>query len=153
MQFTPKTKSELVAKNLLPKGWYDFEVMAATDKVSKAGNEMIEAKLRVFDPSGGEKHIFDYLMEAVPEKLFDFCEAVGLAEKYHAGTLTAADCVHRAAKVKIAIDDKNEDFPPKNVARGYAAPSELIPSSAAPPSPTAAKAAPPAAPDDDDIPF
>lgn len=120
MKFAPKSKEELKRMNLLAPGWYDFEVMAAVDKTSKAGNEMIEAKLRVFRPNGGEAHIFDYLMEAMPDKLYDFCESVGLVDKYQAGTLSADDCVGRAAKVKIAVDDKNDDYPAKNVAKGYA---------------------------------
>lgn len=142
MKFEPKTKAELAVKNLLPKGWYDFEVMDAQDKVSRAGNEMIAVKLRVFDPNGGEKHVYDYLMEAVPEKLFDFCESVGLIDKYQAGTLTAEDCVNRAAKVKIAIDDKNENYDPKNVAKAYAAVDAIKPAPAAAPEP-----------DEDEIPF
>lgn len=141
MNFKPTTKADLSRKNLLPKGWYDFEVMGAVDKTSKAGNEMIEAKLRVFATDGSERHIFDYLMEAMPDKLFDFCEATGLIDKYQAGTLTADDCVGKAAKVKVAIDDKNEDYPPKNVAKGYASVDAVKPA------PKASKE------DDDEIPF
>jgi hypothetical protein len=144
MQFQPKTKNELAADGLLPKGWYDFEVMSAEDAVSKkSGNEMIKLKLRVFRPAGGEKHVYDYLIESAPTHLFEFCEATGLEAKYHAGTLKAEDCELKAAKVKIGIDDKNEAYAPKNVAKNYAHPKSLTKetSSAAP------------APDDDEIPF
>lgn len=150
MQFQPrsteeieKEKREFAAQNLLPKGWYDFEVMDAQEAVSKkSGKDMIKLKLRVFGPGGQEKHVYDYLIETAPTHLFDFCEAVGLENSYHAGTLTAEECKKRAARVQIAIDDKDKDYAPKNVAKNYAA----------------AGSQPQAAPktadeDDDEIPF
>jgi hypothetical protein len=141
MNFTPQSKADIARKNLLPKGWYDFEVMSAVDKTSKAGNEMIEVKLKVFAQDGTERHVFDYLMEAMPNKLFDFCESVGLIDKYHAGTLESGEIIGKAAKVKLAIDDKNEDYPPKNVAKDYANAEAVKPAPEAPKE------------DDDDIPF
>ncbi len=127
MNFTPKTveeieteKREFATQSLLPKGWYDFEVMEAEDtKSKKSGKDMIKLKLRVFNPNGGEKHVYDYLIETAPTHLFDFCESVGLENDYHAGTLTAQDCIGKSAKVKIAIDDKDENYEPKNVAKNY----------------------------------
>jgi hypothetical protein len=148
MNFVTKTKAEIEEEKrafaeggLLPNGWYDFEVMHAEEKTSKAGNEMIALKLRVFNPLGGEKHVYDYLLESNSIKMFDFCESVGLTDKYEAGTLSADDCIERAARVKIATDSKNKDYAPKNVVKAYAAVQAVGPSPAA------------AAPDDDDIPF
>jgi hypothetical protein len=151
MQFQPRTveeitkeKREFAAQSLLPKGWYDFEVMDAQEAVSKrSGKDMIKLKLRVFNPNGGEKHVYDYLIETAPTHLFDFCESVGLENEYHQGTLTAADCKGRAGKVQIAIDDKDKNYDPKNVAKNYASPQALIKTPAA----SAAE------PDDDEIPF
>lgn len=120
MKFTPATEEELAKANLLEKGKYDFEVLNAEDAVSKkSGAEMIKLKLRVFDNKGGERHIFDYLLPSVPWKLRNFCEAVGLEDRYDAGELTSHDCIGRAAKVVIGVDDKSKEFPPKNVARDY----------------------------------
>lgn len=147
MRFQPKTteeieteKREFATQSLLPKGWYDFEVMDAQEAVSKkSGRDMIKLKLRVFNPNGGEKHVYDYLIETAPTHLFDFCESVGLETEYHQGTLTAADCMGRAAKVQIAIDDKDKNYEPKNVAKNYASPN--------------AGANPPEQDDDSQIPF
>ncbi len=134
MNFSPRTVEEITndkrafaAQSLLKPDWYDFEVMAAEETVSKkSGKDMIKLKLRVFNPNGGEKHVYDYLIETAPTHLFDFCESVGLENDYHAGTLTAADCVGKAAKVKIAIDDKDKNYEPKNVAKNYAAPQSFV---------------------------
>jgi hypothetical protein len=148
MQFQSKTRDEIDAEKrsfaeqgLLPNGWYDFEVMGAEEKTSKAGNEMIALKLRVFNPRGGEKHVYDYLLESNAIKMFDFCESVGLLDKYEAGTLTAEDCLLRAARVKIATDSKNPQYAPKNVVKAYA----VVQSGSTTPAPSE--------PDDDDVPF
>lgn len=141
MKFTPKTAEEIetekrdfAASSLLPKGWYDFEVMEAHDAVSKkSGKDMIKLKLRVFNPSGGEKHVYDYLIETAPTHLFDFCESVGLENLYHSGTLTAADCGGRAAKVQLVIDDKDKNYAPKNVAKNYASARAMVPTGASEP--------------------
>lgn len=130
MKFQPRTveeieteKRDFAVQSLLPKGWYDFEVMDAQDAVSKkSGRDMIKLKLRVFNPNGGEKHVYDYLIETAPTHLFDFCESVGLETEYHQGTLTAADCMGRAGRVQIAIDDRDKNYEPKNVAKNYASP-------------------------------
>ncbi len=134
MNFQPRTveeitneKRQFATQSLLPPGWYDFEVMAAEEAVSKkSGKDMIKLKLRVFNPNGGEKHVYDYLIETAPTHLFDFCESVGLENEYHAGTLTADDCIGKAAKVQIIIDDKDKNYPPKNVAKNYAAPQSFV---------------------------
>lgn len=149
MRFQPKTTEEIetekrdfAVQSLLPKGWYDFEVMEAQEAVSKkSGRDMIKLKLRAFNPNGGEKHVYDYLIETAPTHLFDFCESVGLEQEYHSGTLTAAACVGRAAKVQVAIDDRDKNYDPKNVAKNYANPRARS---------TPAKTEPD---DDDQIPF
>lgn len=129
-------------KDLLPPSWYDFEVMTAEEKISKAGNEMLAIKLKVFRPNGGEAHIYDYLMELMPDKLADFCEAVGVTDKYDVGQLRAIDCMERTGKVKIAIEeDKEGKYPPKNVAKSYASANQIV------------KNAPPIEDDDSEIPF
>ena len=68
MNFTPKSEKELSEENLFPAGIYPFEILEATDKTSKKGNDMIELKLRVFH---GERHqiVNDYLLESIGYKL------------------------------------------------------------------------------------
>lgn len=120
MNFTPKSDADLSTGNLLPKGEYDFEVINAVDKVSKANNEMIELKLLIYIDGTPARQVFDYLMESVAYKLKHFCYAVGLAKKYDDGTITAIDCNGVSGRCKIIIkEDKTGAYPPKNSIADY----------------------------------
>ena len=122
MQFTPKSEKEIQEENLLPKGLYDAEVFSAEETTSKNGNAMMVVKMRVFKPSGGETRVTDYLLESIAYKLRHFAHAIGLGANYDAGELDADDCVRRSCQVEIGIDDKNKDYPAKNVIKDYIAP-------------------------------
>lgn len=117
MRIDPKTQEEIDAENMLEKGIYDFEVIRAEDKVSKKGNEMIKATLKVFHGDSSQL-VDDYLMEAMMAKLLHFCNETGLSDLYQAGELHAADCVGRCGRVKIDIEPAGE-FPAKNVVKDY----------------------------------
>ena len=132
MKFTPKTAREIAEDGLLPKGRYDAEVKTAEDAVSTKGNPMIKIHMRVFRPSGGEAHIYDYLMEAAAYKLRNFCYAVGLGTCYEEGTLRAEDLPRRSCEIELAIDDKNKDYPPKNVIKDYIIPYDVVKKEAPP---------------------
>lgn len=167
MKFDPKSAEELVAETLLPAGTYPFEVIAASDEFSKAGNEMIKLKLSVFGNDGDAHHVFDYLLEKLAFKLRHFAETTGLLKDYEKGELTAFACNEKAGYVKISIED-SPGYGAKNVVKDY-----VVPASDAKPAPAkpAAKAnparpvmnaahkasmnaqAPAAAPFNDDIPF
>ena len=43
--------------------------------------EMIELQLKVFDPQDKEHLVYDYLLDLMPRKLFNFVESHGLQEK------------------------------------------------------------------------
>ena len=120
MDFTPKSEADL--RQPAPAGTYDFEVLEADDDVSKSGNDMIKVVLGVFDPATGniKWRVFDYLLASMEAKLRHFCDSVGLLSKYENGTLQAGDCRGRSGKAKIIIEiDKEDKYPPKNVAKDY----------------------------------
>lgn len=119
MRFTPKTEDELARASLLEAGVYPFEVLVASEGLSKTGNEMIKLKLNVFGNSGEQVHVFDYLLEKLEFKLRHFCETIGLLEKYEKGTLSEMDCEGKSGFVKIAIEPANDRFGPKNVVKDY----------------------------------
>jgi hypothetical protein len=48
MRFEPKTEAELARAALIKPGEYDFEVVNATEEISKSGNEMIKLRLKIF---------------------------------------------------------------------------------------------------------
>jgi hypothetical protein len=120
MQFTPKTEKEIQEEGLLPEGVYDFEVVKAEEKTSKAGNQMIELSLHVFDASGKTVFVRDFLMESLAYKLRHCADACGLIEGYESGALIDKDFVGKCGKVKIVIQkDKEGKYPDKNVVRDY----------------------------------
>lgn len=128
MKFAPKTKEELETLNLLKPGVYHFSVANAEDKVSKSGNEMIALTLEVYDNSSN-RNVFDYLLEAMPQKLHSFCEATNMLHQYQHGTLKAHECIGKSAYVELAIQKGKENpqggnYPDKNEVKRYITKSE-----------------------------
>lgn len=124
MKFQPKSEKELAEANLIPaKTICDFEVIEAKDTVSKTSNaEMIAIKLKVFY-NDGFKLVNDYLLEAMASKLRHFCEASGLMKEYADGSLRAEHCLGACGKLKVAIEDKNDGYQPKNKVGDYVVPA------------------------------
>lgn len=128
MQFKPKTQEEILfesaAMSLITPGIYSFEVIEATNKLSKAGNEMIQLKLKVWDDNGRERIIFDYLLESMAYKLKHFCETTGLLGKYEMGVIDETDCLGKSGLVDIIIQkgSKKTDgslYPDRNSVKDY----------------------------------
>lgn len=120
MRFTPRTEEEVQQYKLIEPGVYSFEVVGAQDKFSRAGTEMIELKLKVWDNNGKERLVFDYLLEALDYKVRHFCYATGIGTKYEDGTLQAEDCFFKTGKVDIYIaKDKTGKYPDKNAVKDY----------------------------------
>lgn len=119
MKFSPKTDKELKEANLLQPGIYDFEVIAAEDKTSAAGNEMIALNMKVY---GDNRIVYvtDYLMEKMAFKLRHACDACGLLKQYESGELQASDFEGKSGKVKLKIDtDKEGKYADKNGVADY----------------------------------
>lgn len=107
MKFPAKTEKEIAEMNNLPPGDYPFEVLNAVDGKSSKGNDMITLTLRVF-VGDSSRQLNDYLLEAMPGKLFHFCQYTGLADKYAAGTLSADDCLGRTGYLTTGIQKGKE---------------------------------------------
>lgn len=121
MKFQPRTRDEIEQENpyaLAPDGIYEFEVRKAIDKTSEAGNEMIEAHLRVFS-ADREYTVFDYLTEKMARKLVDFCDATGLASKYRLGEIDAQTIEGRNGKVKLRTEKPRGNYRAKNIVLQY----------------------------------
>lgn len=131
MKVQPKTEQEInqSRRRLFPNGIYDFEIVKAMDKTSKAGNEMIETMVKVFDSSGDSTMVFDYLMdtETMAFKLKHCCESIGILAKYESGELVSGDFVTGVGKLKLKIQKSKDPAYPedKNVIEDY-----LVPKSA-----------------------
>lgn len=120
MEFKPKTESEIAASGLAPKGDYDFDVLNAEDAISQSsGNEMIKIKIGIYIGDSIKHYVYDYLIGSMEAKLRHFCDTVGLLSAYESGSLNAEMCKGRSGRVKIIIDDKDENYPPKNSVKDY----------------------------------
>jgi hypothetical protein len=99
---------------LLPEGKYSFEVSKAEQKTSKAGNDMIEITLHVYDGKGGAKvFVYDWLTSAFKKKVVDFCRCVGLTDLAEGGELTAMRCVQRTGEVHLIQEGYDYETPQK----------------------------------------
>lgn len=149
MKVTPRSEKEIQEMNLLPPGDYDFEVISASEEVSKKGNEMLVVKLRIFTDSGN-KIITDYLTDSVAYKVRHFAEAVGLLDSYETGYLNPDDLTARSGRCAINVQvDKHGQYPDKNGIKDY-----VTQESEAAPLPLAGAAlSAPVKLEDDDIPF
>ncbi len=150
MQFKPKTEKEIAESGLIPaKTIVPFEVTAAEDSKSKAGNDMIVADLRLFTDDGKTRSIRVYLLEAMPALLFHFCTYSGLATEYGNGTLKASDCIGKTGYAEMGIKiDKSGQYDPQNIVKDFVRPEKLKPGAMAPkPAPAAGENL------DEDVPF
>ena len=120
MNFQPKTEQEIQDAKLWKKGEYDFEVVEAEEKTSKAsGKPMIELRLRLTDGKVA-RTISDYLLAEMPEKLRHASEACGLLDRYDTGNLSGNEFKGRRGKLKLGIEkDKKKVYPDKNVVLDY----------------------------------
>lgn len=127
MRYQPKTEEQLQDEGLLPDGNYPFEVVGATNKQSKKGNDMIELNLRFYGADGRPVFVRDWLMEAMGFKLRHFCEEVGLLDKYNSGELNDTDCEGKTGFATVKKEPAKGDFGPKNAVKDYGKKEEAEP--------------------------
>lgn len=127
MNFKPLSRQEAIESQLFPKGSYRFEIVHGCDKESRAGNSMIELKVKVTDPSGASRFVTDYLLAQWPAKLRHAAEACGLLEEYNAGELSGPDFIGKQGRLTLAIQkDRAKKYPDKNVVVDYVVPLESV---------------------------
>ncbi len=105
MEFKP----EDAGTGILSAGEYNFEVAAAEDTISKFNDEeeQIQLSLRIFH-DGGVVFLNQWLSPSKTWKIKQFAFSVGLVDRFESGTLTAADCLDKAGKLKLGqYEDKS----------------------------------------------
>ncbi len=110
MKFTPKTDKEISELNLLPVGYYNFDIVSAEEAKTQNGADKLVLQIRTFHD---KKHRFikDNLIESFSEKFKSFFDATGLKDKYQSGELHAHDCIGKTGKLEIVHNpDKNGKF-------------------------------------------
>lgn len=107
------------ANQLLKEGEAHFQVINAEDKTSKAGSEMIELSIKVWDIDGKPGNIFDYLLPKLAWKIKHFCEATGMIDKFENESLCADDCNGKTGKLFIKTQPAFGQYPEKSVVKDY----------------------------------
>lgn len=120
MKVTPITAAAATAPGLFKRGPHDFEIMTAVEKQSKAGNDMIELLVKVYDTEGRSRLINDWLVESegMAYKTRHFAEAVGLLSQYEKGELHSADLPGKTGRCQVGIK-KEDGYPDKNRIQDY----------------------------------
>jgi hypothetical protein len=124
--FPSMSEEEIQALNMVEDGIYDFQVVKATQKVSKSGNQMIELQLVIWDKDGKEHIVFDYLVSIVSMvyKIKHFCDTVGLDDEYKAGNFDVMQCEGKRGKAHIIVQAGQPNpnggmYADKNAVRDY----------------------------------
>ncbi len=143
MQFEPKTEAQLAEANLWPEGEYGFQVLdqitlggnhyATCDRISKAGKEMIQLVVQLFNAEGTPRVIVDYLTAGMEFKLRHAAVACGLLHQYETGSLVASDFKGKQGFLKLKIGKASGEYPAKNEVKDYVVPEDDGASSFTPP--------------------
>jgi hypothetical protein len=123
MAYTPKSEAQLADEGLTPEGIYDYEIVEAEEKLSKAGNDMYVLKLYIFDQNGIRRPLTDYIALGSnfgERKLRHAADASGILDIYESGDLCADSFIGKCGKVVITKQDGTVEYPnPKNVVKDY----------------------------------
>ena len=119
MKFNPIREQANVEQELWENGQYEFEIIDATEKVSRSGNEMIELRVRISRPDGASRTISDYLLAKQIGKLRNASAACGLLDKYQTGELSDENFVGKRGRLKLAVEKSNNGYPDHNVVAYY----------------------------------
>lgn len=133
MRLTPRSEADAQKASrraLLKAGMHDARIIEATEKPSKAGNDMIELVVVVPDGDGSQRTLRDWLTDSPlgALKLRHAADAVGALARYETGDMSAFDFPGHAVRVKIGID-KRRGYPDANRIDDYAAaaPAGVVP--------------------------
>jgi len=101
----------------LPKGEYEIEINEVVQKVSKAGNDMLELTITAYAEDGSKVRLFDYIVNGSGIwKLKALCKAVGIEFD---GTLEEQLLVGKRMMAKIDLRKATEQYPEKNQVAEY----------------------------------
>ncbi len=125
MQYTPREEKEIRSNMLLSPGEYDFEIVSATEKTSKAGNDMIELQVRVFPGDDSSPRLLKDWLVAGSDlgelKINRFAHATGLQDEYFAGNFTGLTCEGATGKLRITVQSSAQ-YGDQNSVRDYVPP-------------------------------
>jgi len=106
-EYEPKTDAELQGP-CLAAGEYDATIVQANPRISKAGNSMLELKLRIYSDDGKSFWLSDFLMAKAEWKLKACCAQCGILDAYNDQSLSAEHFVGKEIRVATKIESSSE---------------------------------------------
>lgn len=105
--------------NLIPNDtWLEAIITSAEDRVSKSGNEMIEASFKVYDSAGKQPTIKHYFVASAPGMFKKLCKVLNL--DFESGDVSAESLVGKSLVVKVKIQkDETGKYDDKNVIAAF----------------------------------
>jgi hypothetical protein len=120
MQFTPITPAS--PTSLLLPGVYAFRVASAIDTTSRAGNNMVQLDLVVWDNERRQYRVRDWLLPQPvwADKVRSFFDAASMQTKYITGKIEAADCLGVHGRLRVDIQESvTPRWPRQNTVKLY----------------------------------
>jgi hypothetical protein len=123
--YTTSVSNSTSTKPIWSEGDYAFSVRDASEKKSRAENDMIELQLTVHNPAGDSILVYDHLVfvEGATWKIDTFRIATG--EKLQPGvksSLEANECIGRKGRLTLGVDTYQGRL--KNKVEAYLEPEE-----------------------------
>lgn len=105
--------------NLIPSDtWLQATIETAVEKISKGGNEMIEAGFKVYDSAGKQPTIKHYFVSTAPGMFKKLCKVLNL--DFESGNISAESLVGKNLFVKVKIQkDETGRYDDKNVIAAF----------------------------------
>jgi len=129
---------------VLPSGDYEIEIKNVLEKVSKAGNDMLELSICVYGNDGVESKVFDYIVNpATIYKLKSICRCVGFEFE---GTIDEQLLIGKRMLANVSVRPPKDGYAERNEIKRYL--SGMTEASS-----TATSEDLAVTPSDDDIPF
>jgi hypothetical protein len=123
MRFTPKTEAQINEGKLLKPGYGDFQVIKVEEKYSeKAACDMLILTLKVWDESGKEGLITDYILnnDRFEWKLRHFFYSAGIGHLYEKGDVSPEDLMGAQGQlIIITKKDKTGQYPDQSAVKDY----------------------------------
>lgn len=121
MKVDPITEKQAEESGLRQRGLYDFEVLEAKDRLSKAGNDMMETRVKLFDSDGRSFSLFDYLVntDGMAYKLRHYASSTGQLAAYEKGELRAEEQPGKTGRCQVGIQPAKDGYPAKNIIQDY----------------------------------
>jgi len=131
---------------VLPSGDYEIEIKNVIEKVSKAGNDMLEVSICVYGADGITARVFDYIVNpSTIYKLKSICRCIGFEFE---GTIDEELLIGKRMLANVSVRPPKDGYAERNEIKRY-----LSGMPDAKPAPTAPIEDLAVTPSDDSIPF